>query len=477
MRIRSTLFRPPLRLAPRALAHAVALALGWAAASGAVAATGTPPTGGIVVVQNCDDDGTGSLREAVRDLAVSGDTIDLRFLSCSTITLTSGAIATGLDDLDIVGPGSPLFAAYAQSAGRTLSISGGGAFPVFAHLGTGTLRLSGVGLTEGYKYSATDRAPGGCIYSQGSVVLERATVSDCTARSAGSDAAEGGGLFVAGDLVLVDSVISGSTAIADQSVAFGGGASVGGALRSKYSVFAGNEASGSDGGGRGSFGAAVVRGDAFVAGSSIVLNTADDVGGLALLGSGATTPLVVRNTTIFLNQSGRLSATAGLLAGAELALSNSTIAGNFLAVDPAPIPGAAAGLSLAGQARIDSSIVSRNAVTPAAQAPVLSDLGGTQSTVVGSHNLIGTSSVPLPPDTLRGDPRLVPMLSPVRTHHGLAFLLPFADADSPAIDAGANPFALAADQRGAPYRRLEGAAPDIGAYEADPDRIFQDGFD
>src|SRR6185312_8402776 len=47
--------------------------------------------GAVITVSNCDDDGPGSLRDAI-DGADSGDTIDLTPLACSTITLSSGGI-------------------------------------------------------------------------------------------------------------------------------------------------------------------------------------------------------------------------------------------------------------------------------------------------------------------------------------------------------------------------------------------------
>ena len=61
-------------------------------------------TGAIQAVGNCNDAGAGSLRDAVT-AAVDGDTIDLSALTCSTITLSSGAIEIKAKDLTIQGPG------------------------------------------------------------------------------------------------------------------------------------------------------------------------------------------------------------------------------------------------------------------------------------------------------------------------------------------------------------------------------------
>lgn len=54
----------------------------------------------IKAVVNCDDSGPGSLRDAVAS-AASGDVIDLSALTCGTITLTSGAITTDLEQLGL----------------------------------------------------------------------------------------------------------------------------------------------------------------------------------------------------------------------------------------------------------------------------------------------------------------------------------------------------------------------------------------
>src|SRR5689334_16118977 len=68
-----------------------------------------PVPAGAVVVTSCDDDGPGTLRDAV-SIAASGGTIDLTQLDCSTITLTTGAIGVAQDDLSLIGPGAALLA-------------------------------------------------------------------------------------------------------------------------------------------------------------------------------------------------------------------------------------------------------------------------------------------------------------------------------------------------------------------------------
>ena len=94
-------------------------------------------SGTTSVVANCDDSGVGSLRDTVAS-AASGDTVDLSLLSCGVITLTSGAISTSLDALEIRGPGQDV-----------LTIDGNGTGRVLLHLGAGTLTLSDMTLAHG----------------------------------------------------------------------------------------------------------------------------------------------------------------------------------------------------------------------------------------------------------------------------------------------------------------------------------------
>ena len=64
-----------------------------------------PVPANSIVVQNCNDSGNGSLRDALNN-ANSGDTIDLTQLSCSTITLTTGSLLFTETTITLQGPGS-----------------------------------------------------------------------------------------------------------------------------------------------------------------------------------------------------------------------------------------------------------------------------------------------------------------------------------------------------------------------------------
>jgi aspartate kinase len=119
---------------------------------------------------------------------------------------------------------------------------------------------------------------------------------------------------------------------------------------------------------------------------------------------------------------------------------------------------------------IESSIVAGNHVPDGATSEEIVTLHD----ITGSHDLIGSANVALPGDTIGGDPMLAPLADnggPTQTHALLA--------GSPAIDTGSNIARLDTDQRGGSYVRVAGAAPDIGAFEAQgaPDAIFGNGFD
>jgi hypothetical protein len=111
------------------------------------------PEGGIVIpVTSCaDDGGTGTLRHVVL-IASSGDTVDLGGLSCSTITLTAGAIGIDVDDLTIAGPGASRLTIDAAHASR-----------VFRHGGGGTLQVTNLTVANGSYSPPTGPYGGGCI--------------------------------------------------------------------------------------------------------------------------------------------------------------------------------------------------------------------------------------------------------------------------------------------------------------------------
>ncbi|HEY0178617.1 MAG TPA: choice-of-anchor Q domain-containing protein [Dokdonella sp.] len=483
---------PRPRVARRALAAALAVALTAGAAASARAAVRTDqgvrphalrsvdpaqrrvlaagpaaPLGREPIpVYNCNDDGVGSLRAAVAS-ATSGDTVDAVGLHCGTITLSSGAIAIGVDDLAILGPGP-----------GDLDITNGAKYGrVFTHTGTGTLRLLGMTISSGVVSPNALEADtrGGCVFSAGSLALGNAldptdaaqgvVVRDCAAISNQSDvSADGGGLYAGDSLSLAATVVSGCRAVAQDGArsAHGGGVSVhGSTLSMKYSEVRDSEATGPLGF-SGGVDAAFVD-TVTVTHSTIAGNYASERAGGAYLGSGSGGRVSIDNTTISGNASpGESGLIVNVISGAtpgRIRLASSTISAN-------ESPGPYGAVLLAGPTELDATIVSGN------QSEWVDLTLQSAATATGADNLIGTYSGEPPPQGLivSTDPGLAPLAyngGPTRTHA----LLP----GSAAIDAGDTLFDSNTDQRG--FARVVGAAADIGAYERDPERIFADGFD
>jgi hypothetical protein len=443
-------------------------------------ATSSP--NGTIVVDNCNDNGPGSLRQALAD-APDGGTVDLSALACSLITLGSHLRVNHVD-LDVTGPGS-----------GALMIDAGALDRVFVHTGLGVLTIDDLVLANGaYHGGIYFKANGGCVLTKGSLVMHGVTIAGCTltsefdppiadvrtggcisatsdvtlidthvencsATAGDEDELDGGGVYASGSLALLRSSITGVRT--RSSITLGVGANSLGGFTMKYSTIANNVDVGdaaleqdSQGGG--------VQANApiYLIGSTIAENHASSGGGAIFVHS----PIDIRNSTIAANTA---TERAGILiAIAQSAtIANSTIAFNRSAGSTA------GGLSIGDSAvEIVSTILANNTAGSAAR-----DLGASGvSTIGGSHNLIQVSTVATPPDTLTDDPQL----RSLHANGGSTRTLSLAEA-SPAIDAGDNPLDLANDQRGSGFDRVFGNAADIGAFEYAPDfeTIFWDGFD
>ncbi|HEY6985407.1 MAG TPA: hypothetical protein VH375_04950, partial [Rhodanobacteraceae bacterium] len=233
-----------LRAAPLFVGLALALGLDGAALRAEASSPAVPRSGSAdvpnsphvptVVVANCNDSGSGSLRAAVL-VANSGDTVDLTQLACSSITLTSGEIDIIQDNLFITGPGA-----------AALTINGG-TNPayynrVFRHLGAGQLAIENLTIAHG-SVVINDTAKGGCLFSNGNLLISESAVESCIASASGPGDSKGGAVFAAGNVHLFQSSVTGSVAISAQHQADGGGI-YSGSLTSKYSTIADNTADG-----------------------------------------------------------------------------------------------------------------------------------------------------------------------------------------------------------------------------------------
>ena len=438
---------------------------------------------GSVVVQNCNDHGSGSLRQALAN-ASNGATIDLTQLSCSQITLTTGSIVFTQSEITLQGPGS-----------KYLSINGNDTCSPLRHDSFGRSYINDLTVEHGMLDAGIYTARGGCIYGN-HVYINDSVVAYCTAKSedtTGFYGANGGAVYAFSNVSLYNTSIIDSTALAPSSTAFGGGIFSVGSARIAHSFISGNYSSYSAGGmdvrdgvlvtystfdGNNAVidcGAFCARGDITIVNSTVSNNQAiQAVGGIQLYAPYDNAPPTILSSTISGNTSnafgGAIITRVNGIYGARVA--NSTIAFNH-ADGPTRY---AAGLGLYGQAvngfDLESTIIADNTYGAASSAD---DLGGPPGLIVtGAKNLIGSSTLPVPNDTiLQQDPLLGPLAfngGSTATHALLS--------GSPAIDGGNNTFNASFDQRGSGYPRVNGSAPDIGAYELEAsDEIFVNGFD
>jgi len=446
-------------------------------------------------VTNCNDSGTGSLRASVTG-ATSGSVINLSSLQCSPITLTSGAIVVAQDDLLIYGPGSDKLTIQGEQA------TGSGA--VFDHFGGGLLELDHMTIATGSVYSndANKYFGGGCIASlNGSVTLYDATVDSCNANVGTAATSRGGAIFAAGNVTLNRSVVSNSSAIPYGSYYYcpdgycyygfrsatprvvtipsrGGAIFAKGNVTIDHSTLHGASAS---------YGGGIYAGGQVRVYYSTISATTGRGGGIMTNGTQSVT---VSNSLFVDFRGGAVYAKPATGGSPRLRIVNSTIADGF----GAPIVSSAMptyiynstlafntdrGLGPSGGYYYYQTTTVR--VTNAPLILVSSIIGANYgsdvvlvgtSTVSGSHNLVTTANAALPNDTKVACPQLDALADNGGPTWTLATL-----STSQAIGAGANPLALADDQRGPGFARQSGGHADIGAFQWDEAPIFRASFD
>ena len=437
-------------------------------------------------VTNCDDGGPGSLRQSVLE-AADPDTVDLTQLNC-TITLTTGAIIIGQDQLVINGPGAD-----------KLTIDGSQNKPgynIFLHAGHEGLEIHGMAIRHSTFYfnNAHKYLGGGCIFSSSSVGLYDSIVSDCKIVT-GPDSAARGGAVAANEIFVLNSVISGNRVYHGPS----SGTGLGGALYAKdqiriyHSTIADNTAPSIAGGQAPNLvgGGLYTKGVVTVAYSTISGNAAASAAALSCGES-----LTIEGSTISGNRGYSQGAIVTTNAVQAAWITNSTISGNT-ALAPGLFVSTTPAMTLAGPTDISNSTIafnigqgSRAAVSVYGNifndnplkmySSIFADnfpadvYVDSRSFLAGAYNLIVTTSAPLPPVTITSCPKLEALANnsgPTLTH-----ALQHA---SPAIDAGLNLLALPYDQRWQGFPRKYGPRPDIGAIEwrGGPDNeIFHSGF-
>jgi hypothetical protein len=478
----------PVAARRNSLATCIAALLGFSA----------PASYATTVVTNCNDAGPGSLRAAVAS-APTGDTIDASGLAgiCSTITLKTGAISVTQTDLTIKGKAPDKLAVTAKySNGSTHHQYQN---RLFTHTGTGTLWLQDMSLNKGYQASAAGAANGGCVSSNGNVILYRINAGFCSTHTTSGSAA-GGAVYAAGNLLMKYSNLN-------LNVAYGGtsGRALGGAVMShgnllvKYSTMSGNMAYGGTGNVTG-FGGAIYSsgstGSSTIGASTISGNSSGKVfGGIGMFGN-AGAALTIQNSTISGNAA-KGGAVGGVYAKLPLlGVYNSTIAFNTATSGDAT---AGAGLAITAyspsygsmaapgtSATIASSIFSNNSYAGSSSDLSTANNAAATVTITGNTNLVRVSTASLPGDTITGK---CPLLKPLKNNGGLTQTHGLY-GHSPAIDHGSNASGFHEDQRGEfsdaspyPHPRESGppggaAVADIGAFEVNQaDEIYDSSFE
>lgn len=407
-------------------------------------------TGTTRTVTHCGDNGDGSFRAAVEG-ATSGDRIDLASVQCAAIYLKRPVVVTA-GNLEIVGPGAErLVLAPDDPVGRPHRL--------ITHAGSGTLSVSGLTLADGQDVeTGASSARGGCIQSQSFVRGSDLVFQSCRASASDSDCA-GGAVSAAGARFETTTFAIASC----EAALFSGGGAIDAPLLSLTDSRV-SRATTVGGPNRPQTAAGVAAGEAGCIRSTLrarLERTTLDLCTSAQYASGTFASLDLVNSTVW---GGRAAASGGGLYAVDAIVANSTITGNTHADAGSAAPD---GLYTRRWARVDSTIIHGNGLGAGG------DIGG--GAIAGAHNLIGSSSVDVPPDTLTADPRL----GPIAFYGGYVPTMAPA-AGSMAIDRGSNPLGLGTDARGEGFPRSAGAAPDIGAYEvqgAGGDLIFENGFD
>lgn len=180
----------------------------------AVLSGATMAQAATITVQNLDDDGPGSLRQAVRD-AKAGDTVDFDSDVRGVIVLTSGVIEI-TKSLTILGPEA-----------RELAIDGNANSSIFYNFANG-VTISGLTL-----FNARGQEAIGAIYNGGQLTLREVSIAGN--RSVSSDGTSFGGGIVNGS---GNSLTILNSAIYDNTATLGGGIANAGTLNIANSTLA-----------------------------------------------------------------------------------------------------------------------------------------------------------------------------------------------------------------------------------------------
>jgi predicted outer membrane repeat protein len=382
--------------------------------------------GTIYIVTNTNDNGAGSLRQAIinanNDPGIETILFDTTGIfgdaTPDTITLTSGELnvsqaviiqGTGANKLTISGNNtSRIFNASASLSIDGLNITGGKAAN-----GGGINSSSSVTVSNSIFSGNTATTSGGAIYSS-SATVSNSTFSGNTANT------NGGGIY------------STNSTVTDSSI-FGNIANLGGGI---YST------------------------NATVSNSTLSGNTANSNGG-GIFSNASNGSVNISNSTISSNTAKTHG--GGIYSTNNTTLSNSTIFGNTADSDNNNQGDGGGIYKSGGTASISNTIIAGN-IDPGNNAPDVygNNFNGNAYNLIGkiagkSSGTLGTGT-----DIINPNPGLKPLgdYGGSTQTHALYFNSPARNAGDPAYSGG-----LTSDQRGIDFDRIESGRIDIGAFE------------
>lgn len=190
-----------------ALAAAVSLACGRDSfAESGIAKNSPSVSSSVVTISTCDDGGQ-ALTAALR-AATQGQEFDI---TCSSISLTTGGLDIFVPDITVVGT---------RPTPTLIDANGRRAFFSEAY---GTLTLKNLGVRNASKLFS-----GGCVFTEGDVILRNSTLTNCTATTdvqydpQQTADIRGGAISAGGTVTLYGSTISYSAATSVNGNAYGG---------------------------------------------------------------------------------------------------------------------------------------------------------------------------------------------------------------------------------------------------------------
>jgi hypothetical protein len=447
-----------------------------------------PAAASAIDVDNTNDSGTGSLRDAI-DAANTNPGADVISINTTGEVTLLSALPTITTDVTVTGPGQNQF-----------SVNGADSFQVL-RIQSGTVAISGLTITNGHCFSnpicsaagggiynasgtvslsgvavrnSATIGQGGGIYNTGTMTLSNSTVDSNTAvQTGGSNAfTEAGGIWNDGTLTLTQSTVSGNTASATgasgQNAPEGGGIfnNTSGTVTVDQTTIGSNHATAGapPTGTTNAYGGGIDNlGTLIMVRSTVSNNTASGTGGTfnsataGGIGSAGTSTMTMDRTTVGGNtvtgsddhRGGGLD-----LDGTSFTIKSSTIAHNSA--------GTGANLDASSSVTLKNTILSNpQAGTNCSGVPTVSP--GYNIADDASCRLLGTGDQPSTDPMLAGS--LGSNGGPTQTY--------LLDPNSPAVDNGLSSAGESVDQRGAPRptdfaarsNAPSGDGSDIGAFE------------